>query len=228
MRSNQFVEQAVEALEREQPELCEEKESRADCIKDFKNRLSITQLKEGNIKTRVIEVSFTGHQKEQTFKFLLALQKLYRVYNVEQQQARIDDRLAIFDYQLSTGEDVLSQFPQSSEQLEDQTSSDFSRKGVLTSDSSQPPAHHQASLYGQEIPEEERYSKAAQTESEKAAVIQLIHLRQEMANNLIQSGFTWELVEYPATGRKVVPRTWPKLGIGLLLNGVWVFFKKFA
>lgn len=218
MRSNQFVEQAIESLERAQPDLCQDKETRADCVEDFKDRLTITQLEEGGIKTRVVEVVFAGDTKEQTFEFLLALQKLYRTYNVQQQQERIDDRLAIFDYELATGEEAVSQFSQISQQTFQENSSALPREASLAKDSSQPQDFYWETSYGKKLDSEDLdreaiYRKAAQTEFEKVAVIQLIHLRQEMANNLIQSGFTWELIEYPTTGRKVAPQPWPSLSM---------------
>lgn len=222
MRSDQFVEQAIASLEREQPDLCQDKKIRTDCITDFKDRLTITQLEEGGIKTRVVEVVFTGNQKEQTFKFLLVLQKLYRMYNVKQQQERIDSRLAIFDYELATGEEALSQLLKNSRQS-DQENGSSSRRALLAIDSdppkSDPPQEfYRERPYGQEIDREAIYIKEAikesQSEAEKAAVIQLIHLRQEMANNLIQSGFTWEVVEYPTTGRRIFPRPLRSLTIG--------------
>lgn len=231
MRSNQFVEQAIESLEREQPDLCQDKAARADCIQDFKDRLTITQLKEGKIKTRVVEVVFTGTRKDETFKFLLALQKLYRIYNVKQQQERIDDRLAIFDYQLSTGEKSLSQSPENPQTSDKENSSALSREALFAIASGKqkefyPESPDEKKIDQVEIDQAEIYGKETHSESEKVAAIQLIHLRQEMANNLIQSGFTWEVVEYPMTGRRVFPWPWSSLTIGLLFNVFWVVFKE--
>ncbi|MEM9090123.1 MAG: Wzz/FepE/Etk N-terminal domain-containing protein [Cyanobacteria bacterium P01_F01_bin.53] len=228
MRSNQFVEQAIEELEREQPDLCEDKAVRADCIKEFQDRLTITQLKEGNIKTRVVEVVFIGPQREQTFKFLLALQKIYRTYNVEQQQERIDGRLAIFDYELSTGEKALSNFLKTSHHLSPENGSAAFRRSFvdpgLTVGSDQQLERYQESLegtehygtehYGTEHYGTEHYESEAPIQPEDITAIQLMKLRQEMANELILSGFTWKLVEYPKMGRKVFPQLFTSLTIG--------------
>lgn len=94
---------------------------------------------------------------------------------------------------------------------------------LLVSNSGQAKEIYRDSPYGKttdrtETNREELYSTEDQTEPEKEAVIQLIHLRQEMANDLIQSGFTWELVEYPTTGRKVFPEPLRSLSIGRIVR----------
>ena len=212
MRSSKFVQQAIESLEREQPTLCRGKAVRADCVKDFQDRLTITQLKEGRVNTRVVEVVFTGSTKKQTLDFLLALQKLYRMYNVQQQEERMNDRLAIFDNQVSTGEQVLLQAPQTSPRQYPQDRPNSATKALLAVDSGQAD-----SLPTEGVSETTQLYQLEGIPTE-ADFGQLLNLRQKMADDLIRSGFTWELVAYPMAGRRVFPELWLSLAAGLILG----------
>ncbi len=115
MRSKQFVEQVVSNY----PSLCEGGSSRTECIDEFQNSLSLSQVEENNTKTRIFEAVFTSDSESRTQESLQALQQIYLNYNQEQQAKRLENGLALVNQQieqvqsdLSSSQQALQQFRQ--------------------------------------------------------------------------------------------------------------------
>ncbi|MGC1308074.1 MAG: polysaccharide biosynthesis tyrosine autokinase [Phormidesmis sp.] len=113
MRSQQFVEQAIALLETKVPDLCAEADSRENCIEDFQDSLSLSQVEEGDANTRIFEAVFTSDDPLRSQKSLEALQNIYLGYNLEQQKKRLDEGLELVNQQIDEVQTDLRQSQQS-------------------------------------------------------------------------------------------------------------------
>ncbi len=91
MRSSQLMQQAVDLLSSEYPDIT---------VDEIKESLSVYQLGEGDIETKIIELSYTGKDPLETQKVLEAVQKVYQGYNLEQQKLRLTEGLGFINQQL--------------------------------------------------------------------------------------------------------------------------------
>jgi polysaccharide biosynthesis transport protein len=108
MRSAPFLEKAVESLQSEYPDLT---------VKDVQLALTLGQVSEGEIETRIFQLSYVDDDPIKTQKMLQALQAVYQDYNLEQQELRIRQGLTFLNGQLSvirrelgSSQDDLEQF----------------------------------------------------------------------------------------------------------------------
>jgi polysaccharide biosynthesis transport protein len=95
MRSSGLIGKAIQSLKSTYPDLE---------LAKLQKTLTLTQVVEkaaGNeIKTKIFEVKYTDTDPVKAQKFLLALQKVYRDYNLKQQKLRLDEGLALLNKQL--------------------------------------------------------------------------------------------------------------------------------
>ena len=115
MRSKQFAEKAISAY----PDLCQPENSQKECIAEFQNSLTLSQVEEGDTETRIFEAVFTSNSAGRTHKSLQALQQIYLTYNQVQQEQRLDEGLALVNQQidqvqkdLNSSQQALQQFRQ--------------------------------------------------------------------------------------------------------------------
>jgi polysaccharide biosynthesis transport protein len=97
MRSKQFVEEVISFY----PDVCESGDSRKDCIEDFRESLTLSQVEENNTQTRIFEAVFIGNDPGRVQKSLQALQNVYLRYNQEQQTQRLENGLALVNQQIN-------------------------------------------------------------------------------------------------------------------------------
>ena len=95
MRSSELIGKAVRSLKAAYPN--------AD-LAEFQKALTLTQVVEkgsgSGVTTKIFEVTYVGSDPVKTQKFLLALQTVYRDYNLQQQKLRLDEGLALLNKQL--------------------------------------------------------------------------------------------------------------------------------
>ena len=95
MRSSELIGKAVRSLKIAYPN--------AD-LAEFQKALTLTQVVEkgsgSGVTTKIFEVTCVGSDPVKTQKFLLALQAVYRDYNLQQQKLRLDEGLALLNKQL--------------------------------------------------------------------------------------------------------------------------------
>ena len=100
MRSKSFVEQTVEQLQTEYPELCGDSETLADCASSFQRGLALSQVSEGDAKTGIFKATFKAQDPAIAQSFLETLGYVYLSYNQEQQEQRLQRGLALVNQQI--------------------------------------------------------------------------------------------------------------------------------
>ena len=100
MRSKSFVEQTVEQLQTEYPELCSDLETPADCASGFQRGLALSQVSEGDAKTGIFKATFKAQDPAIAQSFLETLGYVYLSYNQEQQEQRLQRGLALVNQQI--------------------------------------------------------------------------------------------------------------------------------
>ena len=100
MRSKSFVEQTVEQLQTEYPELCSDLETPADCASGFQRGLALSQVSEGDAKTGIFKATFKSQDPAMAQSFLETLGHVYLSYNQEQQEQRLQRGLALVNQQI--------------------------------------------------------------------------------------------------------------------------------
>ncbi|WP_066425344.1 exopolysaccharide transport family protein [Anabaena sp. 4-3] len=118
MLSSKLIEQAVVSLRAEYPNIT---------VEDIKGKrndsqnapLKVTQLDQKNATNQLVspvfEISFINHDPVKAYKVLLALQKVYIDYNIEQKQERLNKGLALINERLPG---IKKQLQQSESKLE--------------------------------------------------------------------------------------------------------------
>lgn len=95
MRSSQLVKKAINSLQATYPELS---------VDSVQNSLTLTQVVEkigGNQnRTKIFSVKYVADDPVKAQKVLLALQKVYREYNLQQQKLRLDEGLEFLNRQV--------------------------------------------------------------------------------------------------------------------------------
>ncbi|MGA7937844.1 MAG: GumC family protein, partial [Kovacikia sp.] len=111
MKSSQLLQKAVDLLQPDYPKLD---------VEELQSSLTLTQVEQDKVKTKIIQVLFTNHDPVKTEKVLLAIQQVYQAYNREQQKQRlakglefINDQIPRVEKQVKTAEDALEQFRRS-------------------------------------------------------------------------------------------------------------------
>ncbi|MEO0533080.1 MAG: polysaccharide biosynthesis tyrosine autokinase [Cyanobacteria bacterium P01_A01_bin.123] len=99
MRSDQFLSQAVEAVQDTYPDLE---------LGTVKGSFFLTQVEEGNVDTRIFEAVYLGEDPENTQAFLDALKNIYLAYNLEQQEQRLSRGLSSINEQLKVARNNLT------------------------------------------------------------------------------------------------------------------------
>ena len=100
MRSSQFVSRAVDLLKHQYPEME---------LEHIEENLSLSQLAEDDINTKIFQVEYTDHDPIKTQKVLLALQEVYQDYNLQQENSRLTEGLALLDRQLPSAKQSLNE-----------------------------------------------------------------------------------------------------------------------
>lgn len=116
MRSSQLLQKAVDLLKLQYPDLT---------VKNLKKSLSISQIQEDDVNTKIFQASYTDHNPVKTETVLDTIKKVYLDYNREQQQLRLTRGLSFIDNQLPDlrqgtirSEEALSQFRQNQNLIE--------------------------------------------------------------------------------------------------------------
>ncbi|MBD3882929.1 polysaccharide biosynthesis tyrosine autokinase [Phormidium tenue FACHB-886] len=91
MRSYQFMNQAIGLLREEYPDLT---------LKEVREKLSLQQLEEGSVETKIFEVIYTDNDPVKTQRMLETIQSIYQDYNLEQQELRLGKGLSLINEQL--------------------------------------------------------------------------------------------------------------------------------
>lgn len=108
MRSNTFVEQAVESLLAVDASVCGQQTDQAKCVDRFRSRLSLSQVAEGDTETRIVDVRFRAGDPVMAQLFLEALGEVYLTYNEEQREERLEEGLALVNQQIEGAQSNLS------------------------------------------------------------------------------------------------------------------------
>ena len=108
MRSKSFVEQTVEQLRSDYPDVCEPSEPLADCADSLQNALTLSQVAEGDAKTGIFKATFTGEDPEIVQSFLESLGNVYLNYNQEQQEQRLKRGLSLVNQQIESVQENLA------------------------------------------------------------------------------------------------------------------------
>ncbi|MEM8612781.1 MAG: AAA family ATPase, partial [Cyanobacteria bacterium P01_H01_bin.105] len=108
MRSKSFVEQTVEQMQTEYPELCDGTASSSDCADRLHNALTLSQVSEGDAKTGIFKAIFKGEDPDLVQSFLENLGNVYLSYNQEQQEERLKRGLALVNQQIDSVQENLS------------------------------------------------------------------------------------------------------------------------
>jgi polysaccharide biosynthesis transport protein len=106
MRSYQFMEQAIDVLRDEYPTLS---------LKEVREKLSLHQLEENKIETKIFEVVYTDSDPVKAQRMLEVFRAIYQDYNLKQQKLRLNKGLVLINEQLDT---VRQQLASSQGQLE--------------------------------------------------------------------------------------------------------------
>ncbi|MEO1591182.1 MAG: capsular biosynthesis protein, partial [Cyanobacteria bacterium J06632_22] len=101
MRSQQFIEQAIAQMQAQGNDICTGWESATDCLEAVQDALSLAQVMEDKTETRIFEAVYVGESPEQTQQFLSALQQVYLDYNLQAQEQRVEDGLALVNQQIT-------------------------------------------------------------------------------------------------------------------------------
>lgn len=88
MRSSSLIQQAVEKLKPEYPEIT---------VKDIKSSLSLKQLRseEDDVATKIFQVEYAAKNPQKTQRVLESIRSVYLDYNKEQQRRRLRDGLRV-------------------------------------------------------------------------------------------------------------------------------------
>lgn len=100
MRSSQFIEDAVILLQTQYPDLTPDQ---------VKRNFSLTQLEEGDNKTRIFKADYVGEDPVETQQVLTALESVYLEYNRAQQANRLNRGLEHINKQLTDTQGNLEQ-----------------------------------------------------------------------------------------------------------------------
>jgi uncharacterized protein involved in exopolysaccharide biosynthesis/Mrp family chromosome partitioning ATPase len=91
MRSPEFLEKAVALLRPEYPDLEAE---------DLITKFTLTQAVEDDINTRIFQAVYTDSDEVKAQKVLQAMQQVYQDYNIQQENLRLTQGLAVIERQL--------------------------------------------------------------------------------------------------------------------------------
>ncbi len=93
MRSSPLLQKAVDLLAPKYPNLT---------VAQLQNSkvLTLSQLQEGKVNTRIIQITYIDSDPQRTQDVLVALQKVYQEYNLQQQKLRLTKGLGFIDAQL--------------------------------------------------------------------------------------------------------------------------------
>ena len=108
MRSKSFVEQTVEKLRVDYPELCSESETVSDCAGAIQGDLILSQVAEGDAKTGIFKATFKAKDPAIVQSFLKTLGDVYLSYNKEQQEQRLKRGLALVNQQIEGVQESLT------------------------------------------------------------------------------------------------------------------------
>lgn len=108
MRSNIFTEQAVEKLQEEFPDICQDFETLSKCARPFQRNLTLSQLTEDDTETRIFVATATGNDPAIVQEFLENLKDVYLTYNVEQQEQRLEEGLGLVNQQIEEVRETLT------------------------------------------------------------------------------------------------------------------------
>jgi capsular exopolysaccharide synthesis family protein len=100
MRSSQFIQQAVTALQAEYPDLE---------LADVQDSLSLSQVTENRTETKIFELVYEDSDPIKTQRVIEEIQAVYQEYNLEQQEQRLTRGLEFIDQQLNTTRQSLRQ-----------------------------------------------------------------------------------------------------------------------
>lgn len=98
MRSGQFMQKAVQALQSEYSDLSVDEVSRS---------LNLIQILEDEEKTKIFKAVYTGDDPKKTQRVLETLQKIYQDYNLQQQELRLNRGLATINKQIEESRENL-------------------------------------------------------------------------------------------------------------------------
>ena len=107
MRSNTFVELAIERLLENDPEFCGESADQAECIDRFQEALALSQLVEDGTETRIFEVRFQANDPAVVQTFLEMLGEVYLKYNDDRQAQRLERGLTLVNQRIEETQDTL-------------------------------------------------------------------------------------------------------------------------
>ncbi|MEO0456096.1 MAG: polysaccharide biosynthesis tyrosine autokinase [Cyanobacteria bacterium P01_A01_bin.114] len=109
MRSKSFVEQTVEQLLVNYPDLCNDAETRSKCVDQLKESLILGQVTENDTKTRIFKATFEADDPAFVQAFLETLGSVYLSYNQEHQEQRLERGLALVNRQIEGVQDNLTE-----------------------------------------------------------------------------------------------------------------------
>lgn len=107
MRSETFIQQAVEQMLVDYPKFCGESETSA-CVNDLQNTLKLSQVVEDKTETRIFEAAFNASDPVTVQAFLETLGEVYLDYNENQQDQRLEKGLALVNQQIEEVQTNLS------------------------------------------------------------------------------------------------------------------------
>ena len=126
MRSYQFMQQAIDVMGDEYPSLS---------LKEVREKLSLHQLEEDRVETRIFEVSYTDQDPVKAQRILEAMRAIYQDYNLKQQNLRLTKGLGLINEQLDTVQKQLSSSQSQLEQFrKDQNLIDPERQATAVTD----------------------------------------------------------------------------------------------
>ena len=108
MRSYQFMQQAIDVMRDEYPSLN---------LKEVREKLSLYQLAEDRVETRIFEIGYTDRDPVKAQRMLEAFRAIYQDYNLKQQNLRINKGLGLINEQLDTVREKLADFQDQLEQF---------------------------------------------------------------------------------------------------------------
>jgi capsular exopolysaccharide synthesis family protein len=93
MRSSQLIQQAVNLLRREYPDIT---------VEEIRENLVLSQIKdeEANVNTKIFQADYKANSAKKTQRILQAMKKVYLDYNRQQQQLRLDKGLEFINKKL--------------------------------------------------------------------------------------------------------------------------------
>lgn len=91
MRSSQLLEEAVEILKPEYPQIN---------VDSIQAAFKIKQVEEGDIGTKIFQANYIAQDPQKTQKVLEAIQTVYQNYNQQQQEKRLNEGLNFIDGQI--------------------------------------------------------------------------------------------------------------------------------